>query len=56
MVHDMHTFLNPPGLTRSLAAELGSQNIRVNAIVPGYIETDMTRGRYPTRQRLVDRN
>ncbi|KAF2189840.1 NAD(P)-binding protein [Zopfia rhizophila CBS 207.26] len=30
------------GLTRALAAELGPQSIRVNAIVPGYIETDMT--------------
>ncbi|KAI9821916.1 MAG: hypothetical protein M1827_002498 [Pycnora praestabilis] len=30
------------GLTRSLAAELGQANVRVNAIVPGYIETQMT--------------
>ncbi|MCJ1288087.1 hypothetical protein MMC26_007440 [Xylographa opegraphella] len=33
------------GLTRSLAAELGPSNIRVNAIVPGYVETSMTEGR-----------
>ena len=32
------------GLTRALAKELGSSNIRVNAIAPGIIETDMTSG------------
>ncbi|MCJ1251749.1 hypothetical protein MMC30_008986 [Trapelia coarctata] len=35
------------GLTRSLAAELGGANIRVNAIVPGYIETQMTEAMTP---------
>src|SRR5262249_30712384 len=30
------------GLTKSVARELGSRNIRVNAVSPGLIETDMT--------------
>jgi len=30
------------GLTKSLAKEMGSRNITVNAVAPGFIETDMT--------------
>jgi len=30
------------GFTKSVAHELGSRNIRCNAIAPGFIETDMT--------------
>jgi 3-oxoacyl-[acyl-carrier protein] reductase len=32
------------GFTRSLAREVGSRNITVNAVAPGFIETDMTAG------------
>ena len=31
------------GFTKSIAAELGSRNVRCNAIAPGFVETDMTR-------------
>ena len=30
------------GFTKSIAHELGSRNIRCNAIAPGFVETDMT--------------
>ena len=30
------------GFTKSIALELGSRNIRCNAVAPGFIETEMT--------------
>lgn len=35
------------GLTKSAARELASRNITVNAVAPGYIDTDMTRALGP---------
>jgi 3-oxoacyl-[acyl-carrier protein] reductase len=32
------------GFTKSLAREVASRNITVNAVAPGFIDTDMTRG------------
>lgn len=32
------------GFTKSIAKELGSRNVRCNAIAPGFIETEMTAG------------
>jgi NAD(P)-dependent dehydrogenase (short-subunit alcohol dehydrogenase family) len=34
------------GFTRALATEYAIHKVRVNAIVPGYVETDMTKGVY----------
>jgi 3-oxoacyl-[acyl-carrier protein] reductase len=31
------------GMTKSLARELGSRHVRVNAVAPGFIATDMTK-------------
>ena len=45
------------GLTRSLTASLGPFGIRVNAICPGYVETEMTRAALQSaavRERFVD--
>ena len=32
------------GFTKSIAQEMGSRNIRCNAVAPGFIETEMTQG------------
>ncbi|AZG13968.1 MULTISPECIES: 3-oxoacyl-ACP reductase FabG [Cupriavidus] len=31
------------GMTRALAAEIGSRNVTVNCVAPGFIDTDMTK-------------
>ncbi|MBI4866779.1 MAG: SDR family oxidoreductase [Candidatus Wallbacteria bacterium] len=43
------------GITKSLAKELAPQNIRVNAVAPGFIDTDMARSLSPEKfQERVD--
>jgi len=38
------------GMVKSMAVELGGRNVRVNAILPGFLETKMTRGLAPEVQ------
>jgi 3-oxoacyl-[acyl-carrier protein] reductase len=38
------------GLTKSLAQEIGSRNITVNAVAPGFVETDMTHSLGPEQK------
>jgi len=39
------------GMTRALARELGSYNILVNSVCPGYVNTEMTRKNVPLNER-----
>lgn len=47
------------GAMRSLAVELGGENIRVNCVAPGWIETAMTRKAFendqPRKQKILNR-
>ncbi len=44
------------GLTKSLAREVASRQITVNAVAPGFIETDMTRAiAAPAREAMIGR-
>jgi len=42
------------GFTKAMAKELGSRNITVNAIAPGFILTDMTRDLTPEQKRAIE--
>jgi 3-oxoacyl-[acyl-carrier protein] reductase len=41
------------GMTRALARELGSRNITVNCVAPGFIETDMTASLQEEQQKTL---
>ena len=40
------------GLTMSLAKEVAAKGITVNAVIPGFVPTDMTRGLFDTQEKL----
>lgn len=44
------------GLTKSTARELASRNITVNAVAPGFIQTDMTAALSPEQQEQIGKN
>ncbi len=44
------------GFTKSLARELGSRNIQVNAIAPGFIDTDMTAALNEEQRKKLEQN
>lgn len=43
------------GFTRSLAREVGRMGINVNAVAPGFIETDMTSGMKEEQRQQIER-
>jgi 3-oxoacyl-[acyl-carrier protein] reductase len=43
------------GMTRALARELGPRNIRVNAVAPGYLDTELSSGLTPQQRNQIVR-
>jgi 3-oxoacyl-[acyl-carrier protein] reductase len=43
------------GMTRALARELGPRNIRVNAVAPGYLETELSKSLSPQQRGQIVR-
>lgn len=43
------------GFTRSLAREVGRMNVTVNAVAPGFVETDMTQGLTEEQRERIER-
>ncbi len=41
------------GFSKSLAKEIGSRNVTVNCVAPGFIDTDMTRSLSPDQQQSL---
>lgn len=44
------------GFSKSLAKEIGSRNITVNCVAPGFIDTDMTRSLSPDQQQSLSQH
>ncbi|HEY3487189.1 MAG TPA: SDR family oxidoreductase, partial [Gammaproteobacteria bacterium] len=42
------------GFSKSLAKEIGSRNITVNVVAPGFIETDMTNQLNPEQRQALE--